>query len=142
VEHPGSVLGFQSLLTLTPAERFALAALTNSSRGYAAIRDILRDLGLGDDEPPTVELADLSAFAGRYRGQEALVEVVAENGRLRVERSVVDPFTRETTVLPAVYARAVGEREFEIVDAEWRGDRFDFPRRGFACIDFRLLQAE
>ncbi len=142
VEHPGSVLGFQSLLTLVPEERVAFASLTNSSRGFAAIRDMLREIGLGDDETPTVESADLARFAGRYRGQESMVELTPEDGGLRVERTEIDPFSRQATVLPTVRARPIGEREFEIVDGEWRGDRFDFPRPGFVCMDLRLLHTE
>ena len=142
VEHPGSVLGFQSLLTLVPEERVAFASLTNSSRGYAAIRDLLREIGLGDDEPPTVESADLARFAGRYRGQESVIELTPEDGVLRVERTEIDPFSREAMVLPTVRARPIGESQFEIVDGEWRGERFDFPRTGFLCMDLRLLQAE
>jgi CubicO group peptidase (beta-lactamase class C family) len=142
VEHPGSVLGFQSLLTLVPEERAAFASLTNSSRGSAAIRNIVSAIGLGEDETPTVESADLARFAGRYRGQEGVVELTPENGGLRVERTEIDTFTQEPMVLPAVRARPVGETEFEIVDGEWRGERFDFPRPGFVCIDLRLLQAE
>jgi CubicO group peptidase (beta-lactamase class C family) len=142
VDHPGSVLGFQSLLVLVPEERVAFAALTNSSRGTVAIRDILRELGLAEDELPTVEPGDLGRFAGRYRGQEALVELVPENGGLRVERTELDTFTREAQVFPAVRARPIGEAEFEIVDGDWRGDRFEFPRPGFLCIGLRLLQAE
>jgi hypothetical protein len=142
VEHPGSVLGFQSLLTFVPEERVAFASLTNSSRGFAAIRDILREIGLGDDEAPDVETPDLDRFAGRYRGQESVVEITPEDGGLRLERTEIDPFSQEAVVLPTVRARPIGEREFEIVDGEWRGDRFDFPRPGFVCMDLRLLQAE
>jgi hypothetical protein len=61
---------------------------------------------------------------------------------LRVERTEIDPFSREAMVLPTVRARPIGESEFEIVDGEWRGERFDFPRTGFLCMDLRLLQAE
>ena len=142
VEHPGSVLGFQSLLTLVPDERVAFASLTNSSRGSAAIRDIVRAIGLAEDEAPTVESDDLAGFAGRYRGQEGVVEFTPENGGLRIKRTEIDPFSQEAVVLPAVRARPIGDREFEIVDGEWRGDRFDFPRPGFVCMDLRLLQAE
>ena len=142
VEHPGSVLGFQSLLMLVPDERVAFASLANSSRGFAAIRDIVHAIGLGEDETPTVESADLARFAGRYRGQEGMVELTHGNGFLRVERTEIDPFSQEAVVLPAVRARPIGEREFEIVDGEWRGERFDFPRPGFVCMDLRLLQAE
>jgi Beta-lactamase len=141
VEHPGSVLGYQSLLLFAPDESLAFAALTNSSRGYAAIRDVLRSIGLGDDELPTVTRTDLTRFAGRYVGQGAIAEFVAEDGFLRVERTEVDPFTGETSSWPTVRGRPVGEAEFEIVDGEWRGDRFDFPRPGLVCLDFRVLQA-
>jgi CubicO group peptidase (beta-lactamase class C family) len=142
VEHPGSVLGFQSLLMLVPEEHLAFASLTNSSRGAAAIRDIVRAIGLGEDEAATVELPDLGRFAGRYRGQEGVVELTPNNGGLRVERTEIDPFSQEPLVLPAVRARPIGEREFEIVDGEWSGERFDFPRPGFVCMDLRLLHAE
>jgi CubicO group peptidase (beta-lactamase class C family) len=142
VEHPGSVLGFQSLLALVPDERIAFAALTNSSRGFAAIRDVLREIGLGEDEVPTVEPTDLNRFGGRYVGQESVVEFTPEDGGLRVERTEIDPFSQEAMVLPTVRARPIGESEFEIVDGEWRGDRFDFPRPGFVCIDLRVLHAE
>jgi CubicO group peptidase (beta-lactamase class C family) len=142
VEHPGSVLGYQSLLMLVPEERVAFASLTNSSRGHAAIRDILREISLGEEEAATVDSADLGRFAGRYRGQEGAVELTPENGRLRVERTEIDPFSQEPMVLPAVRARQIGETEFEIVNGEWSGERFDFPRPGFVCIGLRLLQAE
>jgi len=141
-EHFGSTLGFQSLLTLVPRERVAFASLTNSSRGLAAIRDVLHGIGLGDDETASAEAADLARFAGRYRGQEFVVELTQDNGLLRVERTEIDPFGPEATVLPTVRARPIGESEFEIVDGEWRGERFDFPRPGFVRIDLRLLQAE
>jgi hypothetical protein len=41
------------------------------------------------------------------------------------------PFTGDTDQDPSSRARAIGPREFEFVDEEWRGDRFDFPRNGF-----------
>jgi CubicO group peptidase (beta-lactamase class C family) len=141
VEHQGSVLGYQSLLLLAPDEKLAFAALTNSSRGYAAIRDVLRTVGLGDDEQLTLTDIDLAGFAGRYVGQGMIAELVSDDGLLRVERKEVDPFTGETSSWPAVRGRPVGEAEFEIVDGEWRGDRFDFPRPGFVCLDYRVLQA-
>ena len=44
-----------------------------------------------------------------------------------------DPFAGRWLELPPFSARPIGEREFEIVDGEWRGDRFGFPRDGFVC---------
>ena len=86
------------------------ASLTNSSRGFAAIRDMLREIGLGDDEPPFVESADLARLAGRYRGQESVVELTPEDGVLRVERTEIDPFSQEATVLPTAEVVDPGTR--------------------------------
>jgi CubicO group peptidase (beta-lactamase class C family) len=142
VGHPGSVLGYESLLRLVPGERLAVAALSNSSRGYAAIRDVMRDLELSEEEPSEVSHENLAAFAGRYRGHDVELEFVPEDGGLRVERTEIDPFTGEASVYPSVRARPIGEREFVIVDGEWRGDRFDFPRPGFVCMGYLATRIE
>ncbi len=130
VEHPGSAAGYQSLLLLVPQERLAVAALSNSSRGLAAIRDVLEDVGLAERESSPLELGDLEPFAGRYHGQKLELEIRADEGYLRVQVAEVDPFVAERQVYPSMLARPVGEREFEIVDSEWLGERFDFPRPG------------
>ena len=142
VGHPGSVLGYESLLRLIPGERLAVAALSNSSRGYAAIRDVIRDLGVGELEPSQGTVDDLTQFAGRYQGQELELEFVPEDGHLRVECTERDPFSGEWSAYPSVRARPVGQREFEIVDGEWRGDRFDFPRAGFVCMGSLAMRIE
>ena len=133
VEHSGSVAGFQSLLRLVPAEGVAFAGLTNSSRGMAALRDVLEKLGLDREEAPDVTLSadELASFAGRYQGQGMELCFSPDDGGLRVELTLLDPFTGEADEYPSVHARPIGVREFEIVDEEWRGDRFDFPRDGF-----------
>jgi CubicO group peptidase (beta-lactamase class C family) len=144
IEHPGSVAGYQSLLLLVPEERVGLAALSNSSRGMAPIRDVLEHLGLGPKVRPDRKLArdDLDAFAGQYVGQGLELNFAPEDGYLRVEMADVNPFTGERQVYPHVRARAVGDRQFEIVDGEWRGDRFDFPREGFVCIGVLAKRVE
>jgi CubicO group peptidase (beta-lactamase class C family) len=135
VEHPGSVAGYQSVLLLVPEERFAFAALTNSSRGRAAIRDVLARLGLGPKPRPDRRLPreELAAFAGRYVGQGFTLELIPDDGWLRMESTEVDPLTGEQHVSAPLRARPVGDREFEIVDGDERGDRFNFPRDGFVC---------
>jgi CubicO group peptidase (beta-lactamase class C family) len=135
VGHPGSIAGFQSQLLLFPDEGTAVVGLANSSRGSVAIEDVLGELGLGRREPPDVPLPPegLAAFAGRYRGQCEELAFTPEDGMLRVEQRVYVPFSAEWQTLPPVRARPIGEREFEIVDAEWRGERFGFPRDGFVC---------
>jgi CubicO group peptidase (beta-lactamase class C family) len=136
IEHPGSVAGYQSLLLLVPAEQFAFAALSNSSRGRAAIRDVVARLGLGPKPRQDRRLPhdELAAFAGRYVGQGFELEIVPDGGWLRLESSEVNPLTGERHVNPSERARPVGDGEFEIVDGESRGDRFNFPRDGFVCV--------
>ena len=107
VGHPGSVLGYESLLRFVPSKRLAVAALSNSSRGYAAIRDVIRNLGLAELERPEGALADLTEFEGRYQGQGIELEFVAEDGHLRVGLTEVDPFSGETSVYPSVRARPI-----------------------------------
>ena len=136
IEHPGSVAGYQSLLLLVPEERTAFAALSNSSRGQAAIKDVLERLGLGPKPRPDHRLPhdELAGFAGRYVGQGFELEIVPDDGWLRLESTELDPLTGERHVNPSERARPVGDREFEIVDGESRGDRFNFPRDGFVCV--------
>jgi CubicO group peptidase (beta-lactamase class C family) len=144
VEHPGSVAGYQSLLLLVPEQRFAFAALSNSSRGRAAIRDVLERLGLGPKPRPDRRLADdeLATFAGRYVGQGFELELIPDDGWLRVESTELDPLSGEIRTLPSIRARPVGDGEFEIVDGESRGDRFNFPRDGFVCVGPLAIRVE
>jgi CubicO group peptidase (beta-lactamase class C family) len=143
VEHPGSVAGFQSLLLLAPDERFGFAALSNSSRGSAAIRDLLEWLGLGSTGPDfTMEPEQLAAFGGTYSGDGIEVEVAPEDGRLSVAVTTFDPLSGENVAYPPVLARPVAEREFEVVDAEWRGERLTFPRDGFVCVGVLAARTE
>jgi CubicO group peptidase (beta-lactamase class C family) len=134
VEHGGSAAGYQSLLLLVPEERLAFAALSNSSRGRAAIRAILERLGLAPPAAADFTLADgaLDALAGRYRGHEIELVVERADGRLRVQVTEEDPFRDDPLEYPPVLVGPVGEREFEVLDGEWRGERLDFPRDGFA----------
>jgi CubicO group peptidase (beta-lactamase class C family) len=130
VEHPGSVAGYQSLLLLLPGEGLAFAALTNSSRGGAAIRDLLDRLGVSppvvDDFP--LEPEELAAFAGRYEAPGVRVELAPDGRHLRLQYSEGDPLSREWRTYPAVRLRSVREREFELAEGEWQGQRLGFPR--------------
>ena len=130
VEHGGSAAGYQSLLLLVPAERLGFAALTNSSRGRAAIEDVLDRLGLSSPVPEDFPLEPeaLAAFAGTYEGPGVRIEVAPEGRQLRFAYSEGDPFSRKWLEYPPVRARSVGEREFELVEGEWQGERLGFPR--------------
>jgi CubicO group peptidase (beta-lactamase class C family) len=130
VEHTGSVAGYQSLLLLLPGVGLAFAAVTNSSRGSAAIRDLLDRLGLSlpvlDDF--LLEPEELAAFAGRYEAPGVRVELAPEGRHLRLEYGEGDPVSREWHTYPRVRLRAVGAREFELAEGEWQGQRLGFPR--------------
>jgi CubicO group peptidase (beta-lactamase class C family) len=129
VEHLGSAAGFQTILLLVPERDLALAALTNSGRGSAAIRGLVERLGLAPDEPPDVRLArdELVQFAGTYRSDTLEVCVDVEGGGLRIEAVELDPFSGDRVADPPVHARPAGSRLFVVVDDEWRGTRLDFP---------------
>lgn len=145
VEHTGSAFGYQSRLLFLPDDGIAVASLTNSSRGAAAIDDVLRALGLAADEPPPHELApeQLAAFAGRYRGVSYELDVSPGDDGLRLTQTSIDPRTGETERHPPLHARPIGEREFAIDDeGERRGERFDFPRDGVVRMHAVALRAE
>jgi CubicO group peptidase (beta-lactamase class C family) len=133
VEHTGSAAGYQSLLVLVPESRLAFAGLTNSSRGSAAIRDVLEGIGLRRTSPPRVDLPaeELDRLVGRYEGQGVRIDVARAGGELELRLAELNPFTNAVVELPPLRAHAVGEREFEVTTGEWAGDRFDFPRPGF-----------
>ena len=134
VEHAGSAAGYQSLLLLLPDERFALVALTNSSRGSAAIDGILDRLGLGRTSHAAAAPAPgtFASLAGRYRGQLLELEIEPDEEGLVLAVAERDPFSGEVVRYRPVRAQAVSEREFVVVEGEWRGDRLDFPRDGLA----------
>jgi CubicO group peptidase (beta-lactamase class C family) len=144
VEHMGSVGGYQSLLLLVPGEQIAFAALTNSNRGLASIRDVAEQLGLGVDVAPNKPLSPeaLEALAGRYLGQDLEIELAVTDGELELAFIDVDPLTGEEHKHQGVPTRSVGDREFEILAGEWRGERFDFPREGIVRLGTLAVRVE
>jgi len=133
VEHGGSTNGFQAQLLLVPEQRFAVAVLTNSSRGTAAIRDIEewaleRYCGITIEQPAVVSVApeQLERVAGLYRrpGVEQVVRV--EHDGIAVESTVQHPLTGEQTKLPPIVAKPISLNEFLVTEGDYRGMRIDF----------------
>jgi CubicO group peptidase (beta-lactamase class C family) len=126
VEHGGSSGGYESLLLLAPDHGFALAALTNSSRGSKAIDAIVARLGFGVPPRPRVELGveALEAFRGHYEGRGFTIDVEPLDGAIRV--AVIE----DGTVHPPARAEPVGPTTFEVVDGDEAGEPLDFPRPG------------
>jgi CubicO group peptidase (beta-lactamase class C family) len=140
VEHAGSAFGYQSHLLLVPDGGVSVAALTNSSRGSHAIEEVRTALGLSRDLPETCSLAGgFERFSGTYRGFGFEVEVRPDPGGLVVDYTETSS-TGRVTAYPPARARPIGEREFELVEGDDRGDGFDFPRDGlvrFTAIGIR-----
>jgi CubicO group peptidase (beta-lactamase class C family) len=136
VEHSGDAAGYQSLLLLIPSTRTAFAALTNSSRGAAAIRDVVECLGLATPQAPDypLEPQQLAGFAGSYRAPGVRLELTPNGRYLAFDYSERDVFRGEWDEYPIMRLRPVAEREFEIVEGEWRGERLGFPRNDVALF--------
>jgi CubicO group peptidase (beta-lactamase class C family) len=153
VEHIGSIRGFQAHLALAPSRSFAIAILTNSSRGLVVCRH-MRDwalaqyLGLHEESLTPRQLPDeeLSRFAGRYEWPEAgdVTFTVHDGGLARTMTLIGLQGTAEEH--PPDHLLAIGEREFVVVsEGETQDERVDFifaedgaPR--FARIEGRLVE--
>ncbi|HEX5506394.1 MAG TPA: serine hydrolase domain-containing protein [Thermomicrobiales bacterium] len=134
IGHGGTTSGFQAHLTLVPARRFALAILTNSARGSAAIRGIerralARFCDLERAEPATVALAPaaLARLAGRYAQPQTEITVTVADGDLRLAAVAKrSPLRDADTPLPPQRLRPIGEHQFVVVGGEGDGARVDF----------------
>jgi CubicO group peptidase (beta-lactamase class C family) len=133
IGHGGSTIGFQALLTIAPQQKFAVACLTNSSRGSAANFPVTKwalkhyaDIELPSAAPMTMSDDQLSRFAGQYRNEWADAEVTVEDGGLRLVVTDKSPFTPEPKVMPAERMEPVGERTFALVGDEHYGMQVDF----------------
>jgi len=89
VEHSGGTHGQQTTLKLVPDRNFAVAILTNSSRGselhgQLANRILSDYLGLAEQPPETIELSAerLAEYVGRYEQALSSIDVSARDGRL------------------------------------------------------------
>jgi len=119
-DHEGSVAGFQSLLLIIPAERVALAVLTNSWRGSGLIRRVVTGMGLVPAESTGGPIED---------GSYALDGVSAEVRDGWIDEQETDPVTR-----------AALRRKYRVsFDASLMSHRADFPRPGVARIGWAAM---
>ncbi len=147
VEHGGSLSGFQVKLKFVPAQRFALAILTNSGRG-GVLADRVAEwaldhtFGLRVSSPQPIALPNgaLARFAGRYRlavdDVEEVAITVADGGLRRVMKEI-DPATGSEETYPPDLLRPIAAREFVVVtQGESEGAQMDFIERGDGSIRF------
>lgn len=133
VGHGGTTNGFQADLNLIPAEDFALALLTNSSRGHAANRELLhwvleREFGIRPREPERVALAadEVAHFTGEYRQPHARATVRAGDGALVLDLVSVSPLSGDETTLPAIRLEPLGGNRFLVANGDAQGSRAEF----------------
>jgi len=138
-DHEGSVAGFQSLLLIVPAERLALAVLTNSWRGSGAIRRVVRLLGL---TPPSVNLS-LSQIGspepGRYGLDNAEARVERHGHGWRIAEAETDPISGLRIERLPYSVEAFGGDVYGMAGGLLMSHRVDFPRPGVARIGWVAL---
>ncbi len=138
-DHEGSVGGFQSLLLIVPAERLALAVLTNSWRGSGLIRRVVRELGLVPTKRAGVPGPTDVIEPGRYALDRAEAEVEALGGDWRVAERESDPLTGTPIARRPYPVKDLGGAVFGFAGGLLMGHRVDFPRPGVARIGWRAL---
>ncbi len=145
IGHGGSTNGFQAHLDIVPSRAFAVVVLTNSGRGAACYREIVkwifeRYLGLTKPEADTVELGDaaLVEFAGSYSQPLADIHVTVEDGGLRldaVSKSALADSDEDRT-MPPVHAMPLGGDKFRVVGGAGDGSPVDFFRNEDGSMRF------
>ena len=140
--HPGSYQTAKGSLLVVPARAAMFVALATGSKGDRALRRLEelwleRLLGERAVRPGCVELspAQLAAFAGRYANQQTQATVAVDGARLHVD--FLELVSGERTVLEA---NPIGPATFEVLGGDFDGERFDFPREGFARFGSRLCR--
>lgn len=145
IGHGGSTNGFQAHLDLVPSRDFALVTLTNSSRGAALNREVIKwvfehYLELTRPEPDAVELDDekLAEYAGSYSQPLADVKLTVEDDGLSVEMvsksALAD--TDEERKAPPVHLEPLGNDRFRVTEGANGGMLVDFFRRDDGSIRF------
>lgn len=140
--HPGSYQTAKGSLLVVPARAAMFVALATGSKGDRALRLLEelwleRLLGERAARPAHVELspAQFAAFAGSYANQQSEATVTVDGARLRVD--FLDLVSGERTLREA---HPIGPVTFEVCGGDFDGERFDFPREGFARFGSRLCR--
>jgi hypothetical protein len=144
VEHGGSLTGFEVKLKFVPARRFAIAVLTNSSRGGVLgdriaewALDHLLDLRMPRPKPIVLPDDALARFVGRYRTSESEAAFIIQDGELRCIIKEIDPASDHEQSYPPILLKPISEREFVVVTQdEQEGAHVDFIEGDDGAIRF------
>jgi CubicO group peptidase (beta-lactamase class C family) len=140
--HGGSTNGFRASLLVVPGRQFAVACLTNGSRGsavYREVEDFLLQERAGLERRPKPEAASAAAlpsYAGAYQAPGGVITVEAETDGLRVHMDARSAITLQPSPRLTFRAVSVGGDEFRVVDTEMTGSLFDYIRNGDGSIRF------
>jgi hypothetical protein len=144
LEHGGALSGFRVKLKFVPARRFAIAVLTNSSRG-STLGDRVAGwafehfLELRMPSFVSIALPDeaLAHFAGRYRTPESEATFTVEDGGLCCVAKDIDPARDDEQIYPPSLLKPLSEREFVVVtQGENEGAHIDFIEANDGTIRF------
>jgi len=148
--HGGITTGQISSLQLIPGRQFALAILTNGSRGGALIAELmpwLRQQILGIVEAPPTFLAltreELAAYEGMHDSSLSRTEVrLVDEGLVIISQFKGGYPTRETPGGPLQPPRRIAFCEKDravILDPPWKGSQLTFIRKPDGTVGY--LQA-
>lgn len=133
ISHGGSTNGHQAALTVVPEKGYAIASLTNSSRGSAANKAIVEwaianDLGLSTPDPAPIELSDaeIDRLLGSYHA--ALVHSTIKRGEkgLEIELTAFNPFNGEARPPQTFGVAPVASNQFLATEGALAGSLIDF----------------
>ncbi|HEX4744653.1 MAG TPA: serine hydrolase domain-containing protein [Candidatus Limnocylindria bacterium] len=143
--HGGTTAGQQAEFVLVPERGFGITVLTNSSRGHALGRELvrlaLREYCALDDreaETRTAGPGQLEAIAGRYEIARGQLELRVEGGELLLtlgpRPGVAAPPNGWPPFPPPARCGVVGDDELVVLEGPGKGSRVEVLRDGAGAI--------
>lgn len=133
ISHGGSTNGHQAQLTVVPEKGYAIAVLTNSSRGGAANREIVNwaiknDLGLESPDPEPVELstAEIDRVLGTYHAALVHTTIKRTDDGLAIDVTGINPFNGEKRPVVTYKVVPVAANQFMATEGPLNGSLIDF----------------
>lgn len=134
IQHGGATIGQVCTLLIAPAQRFALAILTNNDHGglvvAAGVKAALKAfLDTEETLPTPIEAApeQLARYAGKYiRPSLALTAAVQGDGLMIQIEQTINLAEEETPLPPPIAMRLCGEHRFIVTDGIYKDMQVEF----------------
>ncbi len=146
VFHGGATNGQQSAFLMVPAAGFAITVLTNSTTGARLHSEttkwaLKRYLGLDDPEPAAIEASrdELAAFAGRYEGYMADLEIELGEDGLSMTSLPRESVSRLSDALPRPVTSRIapsGPDRFVVLGGPSEGGEAELLRDGSGQVEW------